>query len=312
MDSNTLHIIFTMDFMPPGDRGPLHGPESWRQAEDTLRAFMDGIEAAGQTATLFVAPQCLKALGGILEEVGRQGGQLGLLCHPQLSNYQSYLGSYSFDRQREIIRHSVALWERQREDRPRTFRSGFFSANDYTYQVLCLEGFEQGSCSLPGRIDPEQCSLWQSAAPFPHHTDPLDRKLAGTMEFFEVPVTSDFEASGDPQAETYTPPHLRIEEPNINDHAEKVIRTHIEGMEGDQARGRSIVFVTHDAVPWGQSPNPHRERLHNLLSLLEDLCAKKGLEPTPATVKDLHASVDDGWHANGHTGSLDDLNERNE
>ncbi|MFP4027477.1 MAG: hypothetical protein ACLFWL_06785 [Candidatus Brocadiia bacterium] len=303
-DNQILHVVFTMDCVPPHGPEAIPGPDSWEDAEESIRSFHEGLIDCELHGTFFVAPGALNRLRHIIEDFDPETAEIGMLCHPQLCGYQSYLGSYSFDRQREIIQVGAEQWSQELDESPQTFRPGFFSVNDYTYQVLCLEGFSQGSCSLPGRVDPEQCSLWQKAFPFAHHTDPLDRKLAGTMEFFEVPVSSDFEARGDPSAEMYTPPHLRIEQPYINDHAEELIRSYLDHMEQENIDTRTLVFTTHNAIGWGSKEDPHLERLQNLVRLLNKIAEKANLKVTSTTVKDVHAYADLVWNQNsGEWGS---------
>lgn len=300
-----LHVLFTMDCVPPDGPEAVPGPESWDQAGGSVSNFARGLAEAELKGSFFLAPQCLNRLGEVAEELKASGMELGLLCHPQLSNYQSYLGSYSFDRQREIVGLASTVWQEHMGERTESFRSGFFSANDYTFQVLCLEGFRQGSCSLPVRIDLDQCSLWQKAHPFPHHTDPLDRKIPGTMEFFETPISSDFDAKGEVRAEMYTPPHLRIEEPCLNEHAGRLIAKCLDRMEADDVPVRSLVFVTCNTVNWGGAEDPFLERLRNLASLVSNAAAERELELMPATLSSLHEYADSLWPESGYLDEIE-------
>jgi hypothetical protein len=299
-----LHVVFTMDCVPPGGPEAVPGPKSWDHAERAIYSFAEGLADLDVNGTFFLAPSILKRLDDAADSLRTEGMEPALLCHPQLHEYQSYLGSYSFDRQREIVHLVTQIWQQRRGDPPETFRPGFFSANDYTYQVLCLEGYRQGSCSLPGRIDMEQCCRWDGAFPFPHHTDPLDRMLAGTMEFYEVPVSSDFESRGDPGAEIYTPPHLRIESPCINEHAGELIRSTLSRMAEEDKKATALMFVTHNAVGWGAPEDPHRERLSNLVALLREAAEEHEVELTPATLASVHDYADSVWSGDETLGEL--------
>ncbi len=288
-----LHVIFTMDCVPPEGPDAVAGPDSWEDARESVSSFSERLQDLGMRGTFFLEPSVFPRMEQQADALLEAGMETAILCHPQLHEYQSCLGSYSFDRQREIVHLVSRIWENARSTRSRTFRPGFFSTNDYTYQVLCMEGYAQGSCSLPGRIDMDQCCEWKRAFPFPHHTDPLDRKLAGTMEFFEVPVNSDFQARPKPGAEMYTPPHLRIESPCINEHAEELIRHTLERMDEEGTPLRSLTFVTHNAVNWGAPEDPHCARLSNLVQLVQESCEDWGLDLTPSTLKDFHEYADD-------------------
>jgi len=305
IETRPLHVLFTMDCVPADGAPAVPGPRSWDEAERSMRCFAEGLSRLGFKGSFFVAPECLRRLRDAVQELKAGGMELGVLCHPQLSGYQSYLGSYGFDRQREVVRLDATMWQDRMGERAESFRAGFFSANDYTYQVLCLEGFRQGSCSLPGRIDLDQCSLWQTAYPFAHHTDPLDRRIPGTMEFLETPVSSDFEARGDVRAETYTPPHLRIEDPCINEHAASLIAKCLSRMEADRVPVRTLVFVTHNTVGWGGAEDPHLERLENLARLLRDAAAERQLSLVPATTSSVHHYADSVWEGRTRPGETE-------
>lgn len=303
--TSRLPLIFTMDCVPPEGPDAVSGPESWDAACQSIRAFSDKLQQLEVKGTFFIEPTMLDHLGEDIENLHNQNMETGLLCHPQLHEYKSCLGSYSFDRQREIIRLVTQIWKNVLSDHPQTFRPGFFSANDYTYQVLCMENYQQGSCSLPGRVDMDQCCDWNGAFPFPHHTDPLDRKLAGTMELFEVPVSSDFETRSNPGVEMYTPPHLRIESPCINEHADQLIDNTLRRMDEEETSLRSLTFVTHNAVCWGDSEDPHCERLTNMVNLVKESCERHGLTPIPSTITDLHNFADELGQDNQPMGSLE-------
>jgi len=291
-EPQTLHVLFTMDCAPPDGPDPVPGPASWDEALRSMSNFAEGLAAEELLGTFFLAPECLKRLKDEAEQLRAGGMELGLLCHPQLSSYQSYLGSYGFDRQREVVHLEKTVWEDVLGAPAEAFRAGYFSANDFTYHVLCMEGFRQTSCSLPGRVDPDQCSMWQNVYPFAHHTDPLDRLIEGTMELFEVPVTSDFAAKEFAKAETYTPPHLRIEEPCFNDFAEGLVRKLIERMQEDQTGERTVTLVTSNCVSWGGKEDPHRERLSNVASLLRRIAEESHMRFAPATLASVHQEAD--------------------
>jgi hypothetical protein len=288
-----LHVVFSMDCLPAGGRGEVRGPARWDEAAFGMTAFAEAIQAEGFSATFFICPTALGRVASAVGDLRAAGAELGLLCHPQLLNFQSFLGSYSYDRQREIVGTAKSIWEDALGEPARTFRAGFFSANDYTYHVLCMEGFGQGSCSLPGRMDGEQCSMWFGSYPFAHHTDPLDRTQQGTMEFYEVPVTSDFEAATYLSYETYTPPHLRIEEPDVHDYARKLMARQVGRMREEEVPVRTVTFVTSNVVGWGRPDDPHTERLHNLCVMLRELGDDLNLDVQPASLDGVHQLEDE-------------------
>lgn len=287
-----------MDCLPAGGRSEVQGPERWDGAARSVAAFAEALHEEGFGGTFFIAPEALRRLRKVVREVRSSGSELGLLCHPQLSHYQAFLGAYGFDRQREIVQLARQVWEDALGEAPVTFRPGFFSANDYTYHVLCMEGFRQGSCSLPGRIDNDQFSLWQRSYPFPHHTDPLDRTAQGTMEFFEVPVTSDFEAAFSLSYETYTPPHLRIEEPDVQEYARDLIVRQLDRMAADQVAARAVTFVTSNLVGWDKEDDPHTERLRNVCQTLREVADERHMKLCWSSLEAIH-EISDQQHTAG-------------
>jgi hypothetical protein len=294
-EEDVLDVVFSMDCLPAGGKEDVSGPDRWDEAERSPIAFAEALDELGFGGTFFFAPESLSRMRTTAEDLGSAGFERGLLCHPQLSGYQACLGSYSYERQREIVGVARLTWEDQVGERPETFRSGFFSANDYTFHVLCMEGFRQGSCSLPGRTDHDQCSIWFQTYPFPHHTDPLDRTAAGSMEFFEVPVTSDFEAASYGDYETYTPPHLRIEEPDVHTYARDLVTRQIVRMREEELPVKVVHFVTSNIVPWGKEEDPHAERLQNLCNMLRAVAEQRGLDLRSSSLEELHQRADEAF-----------------
>jgi len=292
-----LQVVFSMDCVPPQGAPGLSGPRNWDSALQSIVSFAAALEKNGLMGTFFVVPELLNKFKKTLRELRAEGMELGLLCHPQISHYSSYLGAYGYDRQREIVGVARKTWEDAMGEGASCFRAGFFSANDYTFQILCMEGFRQVSCSLPGRVDEEQYSLWDKSYPLPHHTDPLDRKAKGTMELFEVPVTSDFDAHALMGTHTFTPPHLRIENPNITSYAEALIEKHLDMMPSDGLCGKTITFVTRNSVDWGRADDPHVDRLHNLVAMLRKVAEQRGLDLRGATLASVHQDADKRWQA---------------
>ena len=291
-EREALYVTFTMDCLPAGDHGEVRGAARWDEAERSVCAFADALSGESLGGTFFVVTEALAKLPGTVDGLRQRGCEVAMLCHPQLSGYQSYLGSYSYDRQREIVGLAKTTWEQQLGEPAVTFRPGFFSANDYTFHVLCMEGFRQGSCSLPGRMDNDQCSMWFGSYPFVRHTDPLDRTAQGTMEFLELPVTSDFEAASYLSHGTYTPPHLRIEEPEVHAYARRLIERQLDKMGEDDVPLRVISFVTSNLVGWGKEDDPHTERLRNLCAMLREVADERELALHSATLAGLHDLAD--------------------
>lgn len=292
-----IYVAFTMDCLPAGATAEVLGPEDWTDAAAAPVAFAGVLAEMGLGGTFFIAPEAVERCRSAVDELRSAGCELGMLCHPQLSGYRACLGSYRYELQREIIGLDRKAWEAGAGERPLTFRPGFFSANDHTYHALCMEGFRQGSCSLPGRMDGDQCSMWFGCYPFPHHTDPLDRCIEGTVEFFEFPVTSDFEAASHPSYETYTPPHLRIEEMELHAYARGLVQAQLDRMAEEGLPLMVITFVTSNHVGWHRQDDPHPERLRNLCQMLREVAGARGMELRWKSLDDIHSLWDEQYQA---------------
>jgi hypothetical protein len=292
-DSEPIYAAFTMDCLPPLGHDDVPGPPDKEWAARAPRAFVDTLRGEGLGATLFVAPPAAERLGDAFQNATGEGCELALLCHPQLEGHQAWLGSYNFERQRSVISQSREAWEQHFGRRPRTFRPGFFSANDHTYHVLVMEGFTQGSCSVPARMDNDQCSMWFTGCPHAHHTDPLNRLPIGNMEFLEFPVCSDYASVSSLTTSTYTPQYLRIEDPNLHDFAEELIERHLENMDSSGVPLDVITLVTSNVVGWGGDDDPHVERLQNICALLRKIAEKRGRTVAWKSMDDLHELWDE-------------------
>lgn len=294
--ATTLHLVFTMNCLPPGDHADIPGPRSWEEAREATRNCARTLSDLSLAGTFFVETEAAAELVETVREYGGRQAETGLLCHPQLHGYQNCLGSYRMDRQREIINLVATGWENRVGRRPAAFRPGFFSANDYTYQVLCLEGFTEGSCSLPGKVDLDRCTRWDNTFPFPHHTDPLDRRASGTMEFFEVPVSSDFEATGQTDSEMFIPHYLRIEQGSATEQETQLVRSLLERMEQEKMRVRVLTFVTSNRSGWDEHQNALAKRVEKLVKITENAAREYDLEVSSTTLADIHAHADEVWN----------------
>ena len=96
---------------------------------------------------------------------------------------------------RAVLSEAISMWQSGMGRRPRYFRPGTFSGNDFMYPVLAELGFRGGSCSVPGRIWPRMNAIWTGAAPDPHRAHPTFRQLVGNLPFANMPVAVDFSAT---------------------------------------------------------------------------------------------------------------------
>ena len=189
-----LYILFTMDCQPVAVKSAKQAPKTWSQSARAIEGFCNRLSGMGYPATLFVSAACAEEHGPLLEELAEHNIELGLYVHPPTldgSRYPRHLGNYAEKEQRTIIESATERFYDAIGSRPRSFRSGAFSASDATFQVLYELGFRQGSLSIPGRDLPRYAVSWNGAETAPHYVNPADRLRAGALPFLELPVTSD-------------------------------------------------------------------------------------------------------------------------
>jgi hypothetical protein len=293
--TETLHVLFTMDCTPAPGTDRIPGPPSWERSRAAVRAVTDALAPHAIPPTLFVTPQAFRRNAPALEHARAAGAEVALLCHTQFLGYSSYFGNYTLDLQEEILGVAREAWEREAGHPPGTIRTGFFSANDVSWHAFLLAGFAQGSCSLPALVSVEQCADWNRAFPLAHHTDPLDRRIRGSLEFFEVPVTSDFTARPAGPEEDLSPACLRIEDPAVEERFPRLLQAAVDRAAEPETEIASLTFTTSAAVPWGRPEDPHLDRLHRLLQALRAFADEHHLTLAPVTVAQAHQAADQLW-----------------
>lgn len=290
-----LYVVFTMDCNPVRQHESIAGPQSWERSRTAIESFVQALADEGFLSTLFVTPAVITRNRKAVDRALELDAEAALLCHPQLHGYSAYMGDYPLDRQLEVLKVARAQWTKALGTEPETIRPGFFSGNDYSYQAFLTAGFRQGSCSLPGCIDIEQSAVWTKAFPLPHHTDPLDRYQPGSLDFFEVPVTSDLNRDGIGGLDSYTPAHLRLEDPEIEGRFERLVVSHIDRSREGETEVPTLAFITSNTIAWGRKGDPHVDRMKGLLEQLRGIAEDKRRKLIPATVARLHAEADRRW-----------------
>jgi len=291
---DNLYLIFTMDCLPARPRGAVSGPESWDTATGCMLEFASALSSRDLKATFFVVPEAGRQLQDPVEQVKERGMEAGLLCHPPIAGYRRWLGAYPYDPQREIVRLARKVWQQKLGMDVESFRPGCFSSNDYTFQIVLMEGFHQGSCSLPGRMSEEHSCSWGEADPLPRHTDPLDKNLRGTMEFYEVPVTSDFEcAPDDDEADAeFTPAHLSLDDESVVDRAPALAQKHLARMDEEAPAVRTLTFYARNFPDYVDGETEYGRLLDRLMEGLRPVAEEYELEIQSGTVADAHRVAD--------------------
>jgi hypothetical protein len=277
-----LYILFTMDCEPVGNKSAKQAPKTWEQSARAMEGFCDRLAVMGYPATLFVSAACAEEHGPLLEDLAARQIERGLYVHPPTlegshnARFPRHLGNYPATDQRALIESATERFYAAIGSRPRSFRSGAFSASDATFQVLYELGFRQGSLSIPGRDLPRDAVAWIGAEPDPHYVHPTDRLRAGALPFLEVPVTSDperFYRRGFPY-------ELCIENSGVDDWHRPLIERSLERMQADQAPFRALCLFTTNGPAYQRADDLHSITVENLLAYFDTLADAYELVPT--------------------------------
>lgn len=276
-----LHVLFTINCEPPGEKNNSNAPRTWEQSARSIEGFGTRLLRAGYPPTLFVALTCLEEQEPLIEELVRRGAEAALYLHPpQIGDgrFSRMLGQYKPDDQRSLIEYAAERFTEILRVRPRSFRSGFFSANDATYRLLFELGFRQGSLSEPGRRLPVREAVWEEAPLDPHYVDPERKNRAGDLPFLELPVTTD------PSAELARglPYALQIEAGSVDGLHRPTIEGQLLRMEREATRFRTLCFYTTNRIDYYRDDNQHSQTIEGVLDLLEKLSEQYEIVPVTA------------------------------
>lgn len=280
-----LHVLLTINCQPPGVRASPDSPRTWEHSARAIEGFCLRTIRAGYPPTLFAAPACVEEQAPLFEDVIRRGAEVGLFLHPPEigdGRFARYLGQYSAEDQRSLIEYAAEKLTETLGLRPRSFRSGFFSANNTTFRQLFELGFRQGSLSEPGRRIASRDAVWEGALADPHYINPEDRLRAGTMPFLEIPVTTD------PSAEITRgiPLSLQIDAGTLDALLKPTIERNLERMEREGVAFRAICVTTTTRIDYYSDSEKHTQTLESLLDWLETLTER--YDVTPVTAADAH------------------------
>jgi hypothetical protein len=285
-DKTPLYILFTMDCEPVATKGIAEGPQTWEISARAIEGFCYRLLSAGYPVTLFVSAPCAEEHTPLLEELAEHGVELGLHVHPPSLDrglYTRHLGAYNAAEQRTIIEAASERFREALGSYPHSFRSGAFSANNATFQVLYELGFRQGSLSVPGRDVPRHAAAWAGAETEPHYVDPSDRLRAGRLPFLELPVTSDAQR----WYRRGFPYDLCIENSTFEDWHRPLIEHHLERMASDQVSFRTLCFVTRNHFAYYRDDDRHSTTVERLIGYFETLA--EHYELAPVTLAGAHA-----------------------
>lgn len=271
---------------PPG------GPETWKLSENAIEGFSEVLSAKNLLATFFIVPETANQHRDLFLGLEKKGFELGMHLHPQSFGdlrYKDYLGGYSLEKQIEILRQALGVWKKGLGKIPESFRSGNLSANDSTFKALYTVGFRQGSMSGPEREMPKYKAVWKGAYPYAHHAHPDFRLIPGDLDFYEVPITEDWDVR---TWQGKSAMELRIEMGSAEDHF-STIEKRISDMVKKKILVKTLVAITHNYFNYKDKAEPRRKVLESIADYLWQITDKLGFQLCPITLNRLHRIVDE-------------------
>jgi hypothetical protein len=259
-------------------------PKTWEISARNVDGFCSALLAAGHRPTLFCALSVLANQTPLFEEYAGAGAEVGLLLDPSelRRGLRHQLGHYDGDDQREIVRVSVHRFSQMMGSRPRSVRSMEFSASDETFGVLRQAGFLQGSVSEPGRHVRQVDAMWEGAVPDPHLADAGDRLRAGSLEFLEVPVTTDAQ-----QSSGGVPPELNLDNGEFEAWHHPLADAQLQRMERDGVTFRALCWLARSGLPYGDAAATCTKALGDAIEFVDGL--RDRFEVTSMTVSQAHS-----------------------
>jgi hypothetical protein len=279
-----LAVLFTMDCLPPArkHRANPH-PRTWEVSARNIDGFCEALLGAGHPPTLFCALSVVANHTPLFEEWASAGAEIGLLLDPSelRGGLRHHLGHYREDDQREIVRVSVHRFSELLGSRPRSVRTMDFSASDETFGVLRQSGFLQGSVSEPGLHVRHVAAMWEGAVPDPHLADAGDRLRAGSLEFLEVPITTD---AG--QSTGGVPPELNLDAGEFEKWHRPLADGQLQRMERDEVEFRALCWLARSGMPYGDLAAACSQALRAAIEFVDALRGR--FQVTSVTVSQAH------------------------
>ncbi len=300
-----IHVVITMDCEPitTMTHGSSTGPSTWDLGERAVRGYGAIGKAFGFPITYFIHPETASEQAALFVELEQgHGACLGLHMHPwkysmSTHNGRKYLehyGGLTEEQQRELITEASATWVNAIGRHPTYFRPGTFSANDAVFKVLNELGFRGGSCSLPGRMMPEMRAAWVGAIPDPHRGHESFRLAEGSLDFVNMPLSTDFSRALKGKLGATFHPDLR---PDIDWMKEyqltyyDIATSIVEQLLQRKPTVPCINLVSHNHFDYSNPLDPAAARLRQAMEAIQTACDAQNIQAVGATMADITAKV---------------------
>lgn len=266
-----LYVTWTIDCA--GKAGS-NGTPDQRATMLALRATLEAFRSRDLVPTLFMSPGTGRLLATELL-AGMQAGTEIAMLFPEVHHlgYVPPLERLSPIQQLQAIQRCRRQLNNAFGTAPTTYRAANLAATADTFSLLVRSGFTQGSVSLPGRILPENSSVWLDADPFPHWASAENRLVAGTLPFLELPVTVDLAQIANRPPGMRDIRQLRLERRGLRDWAPGMIRRYLAAQKRSAAPVHCLTVITHNFPEFGDRSSLVSSNLTALASIIRMVAA---------------------------------------
>ena len=286
-----VHVVVSMDCERiRAESYRNDGTASWEMSELAITGLAELLCQEGMKGTFLPTPATAARQAHLFEELRRQQFEVGMQFHCDSfrdGEYEQILGAYGYDLQKEILTLAKADWEEALGMPMLTYRSGYFSANDFTFPILAELGIKQTSCSKPGRYSPGM-ALWYGALPYAHRPSAISRLQAGDLDVVEVPMTS-HPGERFAMQPRFDPKDARPDSGFKPEVYHDIVDAVLWEMEMIGPGVKTFVILTHNTLDYTSDREPRRGLLVDMLRYLKAK-EEEGWQVVPATLADVRAA----------------------
>jgi len=281
-----------MDVEPIAADTRSSGPVSDEAGMRSIEEYQEVLRSRGYRATYFVHPEVACAQPEFFKALAKDGNALGMHVHPTkfaLAKQRCELGGLTADKQRNILRMAVEMFETGMGFRPTLFRPGCFSASDATYGVLTELGFTGGGVSIPGRIWLDRFCVWSGAYAYTHFAHEAFRQREGALPFVDIPLSVDlagplrYNRAGFHHYLDLRPGGVYTQGDEVAHDHRKLLHDILRGMAKDDPPVKTLVVDVHNDRDFTAEDSLAAAHLRTMLEGLEPECRELGWEPVPGT-----------------------------
>jgi len=272
------------------------GCPSWEISEKAIRGMAQVFEDKGIIAEFCPTSDVAKKHSELFLEMKKRGHGLGLQFHADSFkdlSYRKHLGFYNYKEQKDMLAIAKKDWEDALGMECTLFRTGYNTANDYTFPVLEELGFKSVSSGSPGDYDEKIGRRWIGLYPFPHHCSSKSRLICGELQLYNLLTPSiDHEKYKWKQKNNRRRLRLVVDELFPEETYREIVESSIDTQFLVNQPVKIVQVATHNTFDYLDENIPQRKTMEFLIDCTRDVCKQKGLNFVPATLDQIHQEAD--------------------